>query len=432
MKYIVRALSFFGVLIFLLPVGGCKQQETEPVNPESVAAVLSPSETERASDEIVAETKSEEESVPAAVAPVAGTAANHDAGSETARSAASAGEAALLQKVKAALAKEKSTLKEGEAVLTFAGDCTIGSYPECGPQKRFETYLDAAGSPTYPFDLVKDWFQADDQTIINFEGTLTTATKMANKSWRFKGRPAFAGILTKSGVEIATLANNHSRDYLETGYQDTIQHLTSENILVGDRGRPVRFSARGMNFVILSYNLWPVVDIAKTNADVTKICEEISQSAKGEAAVIVCLHWGKEYEPVTASQKRYARQMIDAGAELIIGHHPHILQGVERYKGKYICYSLGNFAFGGNATVRAESLDTVLVRPRFLPEGDHAICTGLTVVPCHMTSHSNLKINNYRPRPLFGKDARRVVDRLLRLSSALPDGISQLDSYSIG
>lgn len=423
MKNKIRALSLVALLLLLPVAEGCQPAESDAalLASESAASVLCPTEPKESLKEA---SSMGAESQSTAAAPVSGQ-------SSTASPTLTAGEGPLQKKIQAALSREQHARKEKDAVLTFVGDCTIGSFPECRVSKRFETYFDAAGSPTYPFDLVKDWFRADDRTVINFEGTLTTATRMAEKSWRFKGRPEFAKILSQSNVEIATLANNHSKDYLEAGYQDTLHYLTEEKIAAGDRGRPVRFSAKGMDFVILSYNLWPVENEAETNADVAKICQEIAREAQGEAAVIVCLHWGEEYEPVTAYQKRYARQIIDAGAELIIGHHPHMLQGIEQYKGKYICYSLGNFAFAGNVATLRESLETMLVRPQFSKGERHPTCTGLTIVPCFSTSHANLSVNNYRPRPVFGTEAQQVMKKLQKLSSQLPNGVSKLDTYSI-
>ncbi len=336
----------------------------------------------------------------------------------------------LLQKAGRSIALEKQSLAQTAAVLTFAGDCTIGSYPECPPQKQFKALFQASGSPTYPFDLVKPWFQADDGTVINFEGTLTTAEQAAVKQWRFQGDPAFAKILPQSGVEVATLANNHSMDYLQAGYDDTLSALTAAGTAVGDTGRPVHFSAKGMDFVILSYDLRPVKQAQRGETEITAHCAEIAEQAATGAAVIVCMHWGVEYEPVAAYQQEYARRMIDAGAELIIGHHPHILQGIECYRGKYICYSLGNFAFGGNDVAKAASLETMLIRAYFERRDGQTQCTGLSAVPCYITSHQDLKVNNYRPQPLSGTQAQKVIDRVLSLSSALPNGIDHLEFYT--
>lgn len=404
-------------LLLLLPMGGCKKQEAAPLEPDG-DTVIHPHQTSQTQANSPLTSTSPTMTQPPVTEPVT-------------HKISAAKEQALLTKAEAALGREKHATAAAQAVLTFAGDCTIGSYPECTPSKRFDTLFHADGNPAYPFDLVKAWFQADDKSIINFEGTLTTANKMANKSWRFKGEPDFAKILPQSGVEVATLANNHSMDYLKAGYNDTLNHLTAENISAGDEGRPVRFTTKGMEFVILSRNIWPINDIKESNAEIAALCHEISEYAKQNIAVIVSIHWGIEYAPVNSTQRTYARQMVDAGAELIIGHHPHILQGIEQYKGKYICYSLGNFAFGGNATTRAASLETMLVRPRFSKEENRTVCTGLSIVPCHSTSHPNKKVNNYRPMPVFGKEAQQVVDKVLRLSSALPNGIIKLDTYSI-
>lgn len=414
MKKICCTTLLLGLLL-LLPMGGCKKQEAAPLESDGNNALYPPQSSQTQANGLLTST-SITMTQPPKTEPVT-------------HKISAAKEQALLTEAKAALAREQNAMKETQAVLTFAGDCTIGSFPECKPKKRFDTLFHADGSPSYPFDLVKGWFQADDKSIINFEGTLTTATKMANKSWRFKGEPAFAKILPRSGVEVATLANNHSMDYLEAGYNDTLKHLTAAHILVGGEGRPVQFTAKGMEFVILSCNIWPIINVKESNAKIAALCQQISKYAKQNIAVIVSIHWGIEYDPVSSTQRTYARQMIDAGSELIIGHHPHILQGIEQYKGKYICYSLGNFAFGGNETTKAASLETMLVRPRFSKEQNRTVCTGLSIVPCHSTSHPNKKVNNYQPMPVFGKEAQQIVDKVLRLSSALPNGVKKLDTF---
>lgn len=175
-------------LLLALPTGGCKRQEAEP-ELEAVATLR----FFNGSSETTAQTQSSAQSSSAAPPVVESVSRakphliNHKL--------SAAKEKELLMKTGTALDREKKKLKDTEAVFTFAGDCTIGSYPECAPNQRFDTLFHADGSPAYPFDLVRDWFEADDRSIINFEGTLTTATKMAHKSWRFKGEPAFAKIL---------------------------------------------------------------------------------------------------------------------------------------------------------------------------------------------------------------------------------------------
>lgn len=415
-------------LLCLLPaLGGCGRESLPASDATAWQAAITQEPRTKAFAEAVSAFHAS-----ASIASTAPTAQNAPSAVETALPAtpSPSGESLLLQKAKRAIDREKRALSKTEAVLTFAGDCTIGSYPECPPSKRFESLLQASGSSTYPFDLVKRWFQEDDRTIINFEGTLTTAGQAAVKQWQFRGDPAFAKILPLSSVEIATLANNHSMDYLQAGYNDTLRALTAAGTQVGDTGRPVRFSAKGMDFVILSYDLRPVKQAQRGEAEITAHCKEIAEQAASGAAVIVCIHWGVEYKAVTAYQQEYARRMIDAGAELIIGHHPHILQGIECYQGKYICYSLGNFAFGGNDVAKAASLETMLIRAYFEQREGKTQCTGLSAVPCYITSHRDLTVNNYRPQPLFGSQAQKAIRRVLRLSAALPNGITQLDSYT--
>lgn len=119
--------------------------------------------------------------------------------------------------------------------------------------------------------------------------------------------------------------------------------------------------------------------------------------------------------------------MIDAGADLIVGAHPHQLQGIEQYNGKYIVYSLGNFAFGGNENAVKAARDTMIVRPRFKKDSaGKPYCSGMTVVPFAESSAPDASVNNYRPIPLYGEDAARVKQTLISRSAPLSNGISNL------
>lgn len=118
-----------------------------------------------------------------------------------------------IARIQAAIAAERTLYGSDEAVLTFAGDCTLATFPECPEHLNFNSVYRASGSLTYPFDYAKYWFQNDDYTIVNLENAFTTATKAEVKEWRFKGDPSYAGMLAPSGIEGVTLENNHARDF---------------------------------------------------------------------------------------------------------------------------------------------------------------------------------------------------------------------------
>ncbi len=335
---------------------------------------------------------------------------------------------AEIDRIKATIAAEQKLYGADEAVLTFAGDCTLGTFPECPEHLNFNSVYRASGSLTYPFDYAKYWFQSDDYTIVNLENAFTTATKAEVKEWRFKGDPSYAGMLSPSGIQGVTLENNHARDYFEVGFQDTQNALKQYGTAYAYDGVPMKFTVKGINFTLLNYDCrtWRQERIG--DQLIAQYCEDIRREKTEENIVLVAMHWGVEYynnpEPY---QKDYARRMIDAGADFIVGAHPHQLQGIEQYNGKYIVYSVGNFAFGGNENAVKAARDTMIVRPRFKKdEAGKPYCSGMTVIPFAESSAPDAAVNNYRPVPLYGEDARRVKDTLLRRSAPLSDGVEDI------
>lgn len=306
------------------------------------------------------------------------------------------------------------------------------TYPECSETDSFDTVYRKSNSITYPFDLVKDWFENDNQTIINFEGTLTSTNNPANKKWRFKGLASYAKIVSNSSIEIASLANNHSLDYGKQGYTDTINALKKTGIKVVEDGNVTTFSSKEIKFSILAYDLRHVTQSEKDEQKITSICRQIKQSKENSDVVILFMHWGTEYKSTPDNyQTVYARRMADAGADLIIGNHSHTLQGIEKYNKTYICYALGNFAFGGNNIVPNNSREVMMVRAYFEKNNGETVCSGISIIPCYESSAKNSKINNYQPMPLFDEQAKTVRNRVLSLSSNLPNGVKELQCDTI-
>ena len=232
--------------------------------------------------------------------------------------------------------------------LTFAGDCTLGMDDYLGYADSFNEAFDREG-PDYFLQAVKPLFEEDDLTVVNFEGPLTEGTEKADKSFAFKGHAEFAEVLSAGSVEVADLANNHSRDYGDQGFLDTERALDQEGVthfgfedvaLVEVSGVKVGFTG-----------LFTVYEnpehLENLQINIQKLKEQDAQ------VIVACFHWGFEndYTP-EPDQIELAHAAIDAGAHLVIGHHPHVLQGVEIYNGRYIVYSLGNFCFsGGNGRI---------------------------------------------------------------------------------
>lgn len=329
------------------------------------------------------------------------------------------------------LAKEAETTAEDELVFTFTGDCTLGALNNTPTTKGFHAYVSANDSPTYPFDGFKELFQNDDLSVINFEGTLTEKRNRTDKEYRFAGEPSWAkDMIAASGIEICSVANNHSYDYYKEGYEDTVDALSGAGMSVIDETMPYISKINGVEVVILTGNY--VHDAAKpqrAGAALTNyLVEQVKKYKKPDNIVIVMCHWGVELQTTPIpEQKTRAHSFIDAGADFVVGHHPHVMQGIEKYKDKYICYSLGNFAFGGNPSVKSNVLTTMVVRPRFAVRNGSTVATGLTVVPCYTTSHTNVTVNNYQPIPIFGEKAQKAETKILNLSKNLTYGVKEID-----
>lgn len=299
-------------------------------------------------------------------------------------------------------------------LITAAGDCTLGGEVKSGIGKRFAKCAEENGLD-YFLANVRDIFAADDFTIVNLEGPLTTATKRASKTYVMRGDPSYADILSGSSVEIANLANNHTYDFGEQGYADTLSALEAANVAAS--GNDILYIAEKESYRI------GFVGFERWNHSAEDAINGVKAAREQCDLVIASVHWGQEYhyEPESA-QTKLGRALIDAGADLVIGHHPHVIQGVERYNGKYIVYSLGNFCFGGNTN--PEDKDCYIFQQEFLLDESGATDGGIRIIPCSVSSSKST--NNYQPTPLSGDSADKLMTKILKLSDI--DGALRLEN----
>lgn len=294
--------------------------------------------------------------------------------------------------------------------ISAAGDVTLGRDLSFGYEKTFDHEFELQNYD-YGYFLrnVKDIFESDDLTIVNLETTLTTATKMAEKKYRFKADPSYVEILKQGDVEVVSIANNHTRDYLEKGYEDTL--ATLEAAEVGYFGYEHKYvtEIRGIKIGLLGYTYW---DSSKAKQEeVKEAIQELKED--GTDLVIVMYHWGIERDyTANAVEIDMAHFTIDAGADLVLGAHPHVLQGIEEYKGKYIIYSLGNFCFGGNKN--PSDKDSMIVIHKFNFKNGVLESQENEVIPCSISSVSER--NNYQPTPLEGEEKERVLEKIKKNS----------------
>ena len=231
---------------------------------------------------------------------------------------------------------------------TFTGDFTIGG----DSRKRTDIFNDElkkqGGDINFPLRNVRDILMADDLTLVNFEGTLTDSTYVPNNKkenqFLFSAPPEYVSILADNGIEAVALENNHVMDHGEEVYLETQQHLTDAGIVWSNAENIGEYTVKGVRIAMLSYQTFNLYDKLFTQVPL-----DIAEAKAKYDLVIVSFHWGaeKDYAP-NANQQKMGKLAIDAGADLVVGHHSHRINPIEEYKGKYIVYSLGNFCFSGN------------------------------------------------------------------------------------
>lgn len=294
--------------------------------------------------------------------------------------------------------------------VSVVGDCTLGTDENFDYDTSLNAYYESYGSE-YFFRNVKDIFSADDLTIANFEGTLTDSEEREEKQFAFKAPAEFSSILSDGAVEAVTLANNHSHDYGEQGFADTLAALDQEGITHFGYDETAVIEVKGIKVGLVGiYEL-------KDHLDRTEQLKQNIAKVKEQGAVItiVIFHWGNEKEEIPDSnQTTLGRLAIDEGADLVCGHHPHVLQGIETYKGKNIVYSLGNFCFGGNSY--PSDMDSMIFQQTFTVDKNGVAADNNTnIIPCSISS--DYDYNNYQPTPAEGEEADRIMDKIEERSS---------------
>ncbi len=311
----------------------------------------------------------------------------------------------------------QNQMDDNSVTMTFTGDCTFGYMNGNNASNRFPAVYRASGSVTYPFDKVKHIFETDDITVINYEATLAEkGSKEADKKYHFRGEPDYVNILTGASVEVANLANNHSMDYGQKGFDHTVKLLNDAGVSTLSKDTPVITEINGIEVVLIGAGHWKYPTEIK---DVVKAMnKQVEQYKRDDNIVVVNLHWGGEYVTTPSkAQRNAAHALIDKGADMIVSHHAHIIQGAEIYKGKVIAYGLGNFAFGGRTTLQEK--ETFILRASFCKDEDgKAKMKQWSIIPCNCSSTGTLK-NNFQPMPVFGKSAKSMVSVLLKRSKAI-------------
>jgi poly-gamma-glutamate synthesis protein (capsule biosynthesis protein) len=281
----------------------------------------------------------------------------------------------------------------------------------------------------YPFEQVKKWFQQADIGLVNLETPVTQGgTPAEGKQYVYKTSPEALPPMAEAGINAVNLANNHILDQGEDGLRDTLAHLNEAGILHTGAGmdedeayRPVMIEKRGIRVAILgssyvvpdgSWKAGPNHPGVAESYDPARTVKAIQAAQEAADLVVVVVHWGEEgADKPIQRQIDTAYRYIDAGADLIIGGHPHVLQGFEKYKGKWIAYSLGNFIFSTNQNEK--TWETIILQASCSKDGD----CDLQAVPV-LTKFA-------RPVPMDEQAGGKLLERLSSLcirAAVLPDG----------
>lgn len=296
--------------------------------------------------------------------------------------------------------------------LSVVGDCTLGTDETFDYDTSLNAYYENYGAD-YFLQNVKDIFSADDLTIANFEGTLTDSDEREDKTFAFKAPASYASILTGGSVEAVNTANNHSHDYGDQSFDDTLAALDDAGIVHFGYDETAVMDVKGIKVGLVGiYELYDHLEREQQLKDnIAKV------KADGAQLIVAIFHWGNETETVPDSnQTTLGRIAIDEGADLVCGHHPHVLQGIETYKGRNIVYSLGNFCFGGNSS--PSDMDTMIYQQTFTIDADGVKKDNVTnIIPCSISSAAYDGYNNYQPTPAEGDEATRILGKINERSS---------------
>lgn len=315
----------------------------------------------------------------------------------------------LLMLVSCAAAEETETI-----TISFIGDCSIGDSLQYRDYAiSYHSTIREQG-PEWPFSLVEDVLKADDLTVANLEVVLTTHTQTRQKKeHNLIGDPSHTAVIQASGIDVVNTANNHAWDFKAVGYHDALSHLDAAGI--PHFGSLYTGTEDGSD-------ICPILDVNGVKVgfvgfsypqeyDKRRITNRVAQlREQGAQIVVVSLHWGTEEKTQpTSSQAAYARFCIDAGADVVYGHHAHILQSVQFYKGKPIFYSTGNFTFG---TMSHVDPDTGIFQLTYEVVDGEPVLRRFSVVPCRTQGSGD-----YRPYILTDEsECREMRQKLVHKS----------------
>ena len=306
--------------------------------------------------------------------------------------------------------------------ITAVGDCTLGGDIPSGAYRSFESYVTRCGYD-YFFENVRDLFESDDLTIVNLEGPLTTSNDLREgRAFNFRGDPSYVNILSGSSVEIANVANNHAMDFGESGLSETASVLEAAGIGVSGFSRVYLTEIQGVKVCSIGFTEW-----AYSEAQIEKM---VGIARSQCDLLIVSMHWGEEgSHETTSTQRSLGHAIIDAGADVVLGTHPHVYGGFELYNGKYIVYSLGNFCFGGNRNPNDKNC--IIFQQTFNVGPDGTVSDGgISIIPARVSSSDDT--NDFKPMILTDHRAQKIFSGIAKVSRVETADVKWMnDSYQV-
>lgn len=263
--------------------------------------------------------------------------------------------------------------------ISMVGDVMLASYKGQKKAGSFAEYAETK-DPSYFLSEVQEVFANDDFTIVNLENVFTDnnikeVAKDHNPAYWYKAPTSNKNILIAGSVEAVSLANNHTGDYGNQGRKDTIEAMESINMPYGNNDTTIYLEKEGFKIAVVCHGLW-----SKWQA--SQIIPRIVEAKEQADYVIVFHHGGTERVHKSDNWRIEAsRQLVDAGADLVIGNHPHVLQPEEIYNGKHIVYSLGNFCFGGNSKPENR---TIIYKVLLTIDDDKVVSEETNIIPCYV------------------------------------------------
>ena len=305
------------------------------------------------------------------------------------------------------------TLPDGSTsiIVSAVGDITIGGDVRKSGLSIFDKEKEKQGGDlSFVMRNVRDLLSQDHLTIGNFEGTLTSAGIPSNKkgnSFLFSAPPEYVSILNDGSFEAVSFENNHVMDHGEEGFNETTSVLEKAGIVWSAEDHIGVYETNGVSIGMLSYQTFN----GRYPDLFTKVPAQV-QEAKGlYDIVIVSFHWGDEldYAP-NNNQVKLGRLTIDAGADLVVGHHSHRINPIEKYKDRYIAYSVANFSFAGNT--KPQDMSTFILQVKFNVKDGETTTAGFRIIPARISSKADF--NDFAPTPFTEQSHIDTVIKVLK------------------